>query len=60
MNQEIMKEALLTGHATFKSPRLPDPEIVQAMTMLEMLSDKGRKQALAILAVIHRFDKGNA
>jgi len=37
-----------------------DPAIAQLVALLNDMSEKGRKQAGAILAVIHRFDKGSA
>lgn len=34
------------------------PEIAQAVAMLNEMSEKARKQALAHIGVIFRFDKG--
>jgi len=35
-----------------------DPAVAGLVRLINDLSDKGRKQAGAILQVIHRFDKG--
>jgi len=58
--REMMNDCVKTVADFNKAQQLPSPDLIQAMTMLNAMSEKALRQACAHIAIIHRFDKGAA